>query len=176
MSKDFNKDEVARHEANVSMLKEMYWSQERVQKCFDELGFVFPETEEQLQALNEKFKYYPFKADEKKIDPIKILQSVNMSKELSAKDFFETEKPFLNNFDPVENVSTYGKLDMFEWADRFATARLEAYKAELIGKFREVPNPNEINIKTVERFRRKGYVDATRKLMNHLSPATDESK
>lgn len=51
-------------------------------------------------------------------------------KELSAKEFFETEKPFLNNFDPVENVATYGKLDMFEWADRFATARLEAVMAE----------------------------------------------
>lgn len=54
-----------------------------------------------------------------------------MSKELSAKDFFEIEKPFLNNFDPVENVATYGKLDMFEWAERFAAARLEAYKEEL---------------------------------------------
>lgn len=144
------------------------WSQERVKKCFDELGFVFPETEEQLQALNEKFKDYPFKADETKIDPIKILKSINMSKELSAKDFYETEKPFLNNFDPVENVATYGKLDMFEWAERFAAARLEAYKAGFMSEIKEVPNPLELGIKVPERKYREGYAAAIRKVVNRL--------
>ncbi len=53
------------------------WSQERVQKCFDELGFVFPKTEEQLKAMDEKFKDYPHKTDENRIDPIKILNSID---------------------------------------------------------------------------------------------------
>lgn len=93
---------------------------------------------------------------------------------------------YLRNNDPTDPDSIYHLFgnDFEYWYDckvydtpeDFAAARLEAYKAEFIGKFCEVPNPNEINIKTVERFRRQGYVDAIRKLMNHLNPTADESK
>ena len=49
------------------------WTQERVQKAFEELGFEMPETEEQLKAFDEKFKDYPHKLTGKEIDPMEII-------------------------------------------------------------------------------------------------------
>ena len=48
------------------------WTQKYVQKCFEELGFDFPETEKQLEEYNKKFKGYPYKLTGNKIDPQKI--------------------------------------------------------------------------------------------------------
>ena len=52
------------------------WTRERVQKCFDELGFEFPQNDEQLEAFNEKFKDYPHKLTGNEVDPIKIINSI----------------------------------------------------------------------------------------------------
>ncbi len=50
------------------------WTQEKVQKAFSELGFDFPENEEQLRAFDEKFKNYPYKLNGAMIDPHKIMK------------------------------------------------------------------------------------------------------
>lgn len=52
------------------------WSQYKVQQKFKELGFDFPTNDEQLEQFNEKFRNYPYKLDAKKIDPIKIINSI----------------------------------------------------------------------------------------------------
>ena len=57
-----------------TVLKTDLWNQQRVQKCFDELGFDFPKTEEQLKAFDEKFKDYPHQLTGKEIDPLKIIR------------------------------------------------------------------------------------------------------
>lgn len=53
------------------------WSQEKVQKAFEELGFDdFPLNQEELDAFNEKFKGYPHELDSSMIDPQKIIDDV----------------------------------------------------------------------------------------------------
>ena len=52
------------------------WTQKYVQQKFDELGFDFPNNEEQLRAFNEKFRNYPHKLTGREIDPIKIIESI----------------------------------------------------------------------------------------------------
>lgn len=52
------------------------WTQDRVRKAMDELGFDFPETEEQLKAFDEKFKDYPHKLTGNEIDPHEILNKI----------------------------------------------------------------------------------------------------
>jgi len=51
-------------------------------KKFKELGFDFPKNEKQLKAFDEKFKDYPFKLSEEKINPHKILDSVKEDRKL----------------------------------------------------------------------------------------------
>lgn len=46
---------------------------EEVNRRFEILGFDFPETKEQLKQFDEMFKDYPFKLNEAKIDPFKII-------------------------------------------------------------------------------------------------------
>lgn len=55
------------------------WTQERVEKSFQELGFTFPKTDEQLKAFDEKFKDYPYKNSDKKIDVSKIINEIKTS-------------------------------------------------------------------------------------------------
>ena len=50
------------------------WTQKEVQKAFSQLGFEIPENDEQLRAYNKKFKNYPYKLKDNRLDPIKIIQ------------------------------------------------------------------------------------------------------
>jgi len=45
----------------------------QVNKAFDELGFEWPESSEQLKLFNIKFKGYPHKLTGKEIDSQKII-------------------------------------------------------------------------------------------------------
>lgn len=71
--KDHHQYEVRDRLGSATSSKE--WTQERVQKAFEELGFEMPETEEQLKAFNEKFKDYPHKLTGNEIDPLEILNT-----------------------------------------------------------------------------------------------------
>lgn len=58
----------------------MKWSEDKkvlekqVNQAFDELGFEFPENEEQLRFYDEKFEGYPYKLTGNELDPAKIWQ------------------------------------------------------------------------------------------------------
>ena len=58
-----------------AVLKSDLWNKERVNKAFDELGFMFPTTSEELEAFNKKFEGYPYNIDPENIDPQKIIDS-----------------------------------------------------------------------------------------------------
>lgn len=64
------------------------WTQDRVRKAMDELGFQFPETEEQLKAFDEKFKDYPHRLTGNEIDPLTILNSITPSFHCAKKHKF----------------------------------------------------------------------------------------
>lgn len=51
------------------------WTQEYTKKAFKELGFEFPTNEKQLKEFEEKFKDYPYRLENKKIDIDKIIKS-----------------------------------------------------------------------------------------------------
>lgn len=51
-------------------------TKKETQKALNELGFDFPETEEQLKVFDEKFKDFKYKTDHMRIDPNKIIEQV----------------------------------------------------------------------------------------------------
>lgn len=55
---------------------EIEWTNEKVRQIFDDLGFEFPETEEQLKEWEERFKDYPFRLKGQIIDPNEIINDI----------------------------------------------------------------------------------------------------